>query len=223
MKDKHNITPANSQTLILTGIISLGIVLFLIAILIVTMQGTLITPGDTGQDNDFTGITRIDPPQPMPNFTLTNQHGEPIKLSDLHGKFVLMSFGYTHCPDVCPLTLSDFKLIQRNLGDLSDQVNFVFISVDGSRDTPEVLRRYFEQRELDNFIGMTGTEAQLREIGTPYNLHFSYGQPDANGNYSVEHTAGSFLLDKEGHWVSRYVFGIDPSLIVDDIRQLMGS
>jgi protein SCO1/2 len=223
MKNKSETQPAAGQRLILTGVISLGVVLLLIAILIVTMQGTLITPLPTGQDNNFTGITRIDPPRPMPNFTLTDQYGEPLELYALRGKFTLFTFGFTHCPDVCPLTLNDFQAIQRELGVLADDVNFVFISVDGKRDTPEVLKNYFAQRDLTDFIAMTGTETALREIGTPYNLQFVYGEPDANGNYSVDHTAGSFLLDSAGRWVARYVFGIETSLIVDDMRILLES
>lgn len=223
MPEKHAPRPINGGLLMLTGVTSLGVVLVLIAILIVTMQNSLINPAATGQDNNFTGITRIDPPRPMPNFTLIDQYGEPLQRSDLGGKLTLFTFGFTHCPDICPLTLNDFKTIQRDLGDSATNINFVFISVDGKRDTPEVLRRYFEQRGLENFIGMTGTEAQLREIGTPYNLQFVYGEPDANGNYTVDHTAGSFVLDAEGRWIARYVFGIETSLIVDDLRDLLGS
>jgi protein SCO1/2 len=86
--------------------------------------------------------TPIDPPRPLADFTLPSQDGTPLSLSALHGKYVLLFFGYTHCPDVCPTTLTDFVQVKRALGAAASQVRFVFISVDGERDTPPVLRHF---------------------------------------------------------------------------------
>ena len=174
-------------------------------------------------EEDFDGSTSIDPPLEMPDFTLTNQDGDAIQLSDLRGKFVLLTFGYTHCPDVCPLTLNEFRRIRETLGDLAESVEFVFVSVDGQRDTPDVLKQYFETRKLDGFIGLTGEEADLRELGTDYGLFFEIGENTSKGGYLVNHTAGSYLLDPSGRWIMRYQFGVLPSMIVNDLETFIQS
>lgn len=174
-------------------------------------------------DVEFDGSTTIDPPHEMPNFTLTNQDNEPTSLIDWRGKYVLLTFGYTHCPDVCPLTLNEFRRIRDSLGELAEKVEFVFISVDGQRDTPDVIKQYFETRKLDGIIGLTGGDTDLRELGTDYGLFFEIGDNTSKGGYLVDHTAGSYLLDPEGRWVMRYQFGALPSMIVKDLETLITS
>ena len=172
---------------------------------------------------DFDGTIKIEPPRDMPDFTLTNQNGKRMRLSDLRGRYVLLTFGYTHCPDVCPLTVNEFRRIRESLGDLAAKVAFVFISVDGQRDAPEVLHRYFAIRQLEDMIGLTGAEADVRRLGADYGLSFKRNAEEDRADYLVNHTAGSFLLDPKGRWTMRYQFGIMPSLIADDLKTLMAS
>lgn len=170
-------------------------------------------------DSDISPISLIEPPLQMPDFTLTNQQGENTSLSDLSGKPVLLTFGFTHCPDVCPITLGEMRSIHEELG---EQVNYVFVSVDGERDTPEILANYFVTLRVDSFIvGLTGTEAEVREMGIPYGLDFNYSEADALGNYSVEHTAGLFLLNSEAQWIRRYAYGMRTEDIINDLREFM--
>ena len=136
---------------------------------------------------------------------------------------MLLTFGYTHCPDVCPLTLNEFRRIRDSLGDLAEKVEFVFISVDGQRDTADVLKQYFETRKLEGFIGLTGEENNLRTLGTDYGLFFEIGDNTSQGGYLVDHTAGSYLLDPDGRWIMRYRFGALPSMIVQDLETFMKS
>lgn len=171
---------------------------------------------------DTSPISILEPPIPMPDFTLTNQAGENVKLSDLRGKAVLLTFGFTHCPDVCPITLGEMRSIHADLGEMSENLHFVFVTVDGSRDTPEVLTDYFATLRVDGFmIGMTGTEQAIREMGIPYGLDFRYSEADALGNYTVEHTAGMFLLNTEGEWIRRYTYGMKNEDITADLRQVL--
>ncbi len=172
---------------------------------------------------DFDGTIAVDPPQDMPNFTLTDQFGEPFSLSDLRGRFVLLTFGYTSCPDVCPLTLNEFRRIRSGLDDFGEQVAFVFISVDGKRDTPQVIREYFDTRKLDGIIGLTGAEPGLRALGVDYGLSFEFVEGKSASAYLVNHTVGSFLLDPQGRWIMRYQFGIAPSTIVSDLQALIAA
>ncbi|MCG8350106.1 MAG: SCO family protein, partial [Chloroflexales bacterium] len=99
--------------------------------------------------------TPIEPPRQLTDFSLPGSTGETLSLSDLRGKMVLVYFGYTFCPDFCPMTLADFARIKQELGAQADQVVFMMISVDAERDTPEVLARYMSAFDED-FIGLTG-------------------------------------------------------------------
>ena len=164
------------------------------------------------------GIIAIAPPVEVADFTLVNAAGARTSLRDLHGRHVLLTFGFTHCPDVCPLTLNDFKRIRTLLGDIADQAHFVFISVDGKRDTAEALREYFSFRELDDIIALTGDEAYVRALGAPFGLAFKVSDEPAPGGYLVNHTAGSFLLDSAGRWIKRYQFGLPAAAIASDLR-----
>jgi protein SCO1 len=176
------------------------------------------------QDNAFVGAEVIDPPRPMPDFTLTNQQNDAVSLSDLRGKPTLITFGFTNCPDVCPLTLYEWRQISAELDTsttaATDAINFVFISVDGERDTPEALQRYFAVRGVEEFVGLTGPEDQLRRVVVDYGATFVYNEPDENGRYSVDHTPSYFLLDEQGRWIKTYAFGTLKQVIVDDLREI---
>ena len=162
------------------------------------------------------GATSIMPPREVFDFTLTSHTGEPVSLSDLRGKPVLMSFGYTHCPDVCPLTLTVYNRVNELLGEDADKAHFVFVSVDGERDTPAQLASYLQLRGVDDFaLAMTGSEGDLRSLGADYGLYFEHQAP-LNGdsdNYAVDHTASTFLIDAEGKLSTIFGFGAQPEVI----------
>lgn len=218
-------TPTSNRllfTLIGTLIVAIAIVAVYIVIRQVTAPAESVTVAFERVDDDFAGDTPIDPPRDMPDFTLINQHDESVSLSDFTGKPVLMAYGFTHCPDVCPITLGEFKAVYEALGESSADVAFVFISVDGERDTPSRLSRYLQLRQVDEFVvGLTGSPDEVRRIGADYGIKFSYGEPDDNGAYNVDHTAGYYLLDAEGNWIMRYDFGTDPALMASQIREMI--
>ncbi len=165
--------------------------------------------------------TVLDPPKEIGDFTLTSHTGDPLSLSDLRGKAVLLFFGYTHCPDVCPMTLAEFKQVKRELGDAADRVAFVFASVDGERDTPERLAAYVGAFDPD-FIGLTGDEATLREIGRDYGLFFQRSTYDnTQADYLVDHTASSFVVGPEGRLRIVYPYQTDPAIIAEGIAALL--
>lgn len=173
-------------------------------------------------DDDFAGDSPIEPPRDMPDFTLIDQHNEPVALSELTGQPTLISYGFTNCPDVCPLTLGEFRMIHDELGNLGDSVNFVFISVDGKRDTPQRLASYFTLRSVEDFvIGLTGDPEDVSRVAVDYGVKFEYETPDNSGAYSVDHTAGYFLLNAQNQWVMRYAFGTDPDIIIEDLRAML--
>ena len=172
-------------------------------------------------ETNYDGVIRIAPPIELPDISLTDQDGVATSLRDLRGRFVLLTFGFTNCPDICPLTLSDLQLVNGLLGDHSKEIAFVFISVDGSRDTPSVLRNFLGYRKLDEIIGLTGAESDVRAIGAPLGLSFERSGETSSGAYSVNHSAGSFLLDRRGRWIMRFQFGVPPETIAAELRALI--
>ena len=176
-----------------------------------------------GQDNDFDGSTIISPARIMPDFSLTNQDGGETSLRELQGKPTLIFFGYIHCPDVCPLTMNQFKRVQQLLGDVGNQVNYVFISVDGTRDNPEDVRQFLEVRGGTDFIGLTGNEDEIRRIGIDYELFFEVVEDTYVDEevYYVDHTSNSFLLDVDGRWILKYAFGTGPEVIAEDLKAMI--
>jgi len=171
---------------------------------------------------DDDGITNIDPVLEIPDFTLTDHKNEPIQMSDLNGRPTLITFGFTHCPDVCPITLGEFRNIRDALGESADSLDYVFISVDGERDSPAVLDTYFTTLRVADFIvGMTGTEDELRSVAEPFGVEFILHEADQFANYNVDHTAGMFLLDADGNWIRRYRYATSSQIIADDIQDYL--
>ena len=115
---------------------------------VIQSQSNPASSADTRTTGGLTAGARVDPPHLLQDFTLTSQTGDPIRLSDLRGRAAVLFFGYTHCPEECPTTMANFKRVKQMLGDQADQTAFVFISVDGTRDTPAQLTSFLNQFEL---------------------------------------------------------------------------
>lgn len=181
-------------------------------------SGTPSTPTPTP---GVEGIFIYDPPGQINDFTLTDQYNKPQGLADLKGKLALITFGYTHCTDVCPITLARFRQIKGDLDKNADQVNFVFVSVDGRRDTPGRLLDYLRQFD-PVFIGLTGNEDTVRVMAKDYGATFytENGVPTTE-DYDVTHTDASFLMDREGRLLRKYSYDLEHNVIAADINQIL--
>jgi protein SCO1 len=198
-------------------------IIWVAALLVAVLAGCASDGGssDPGPTATPRPGTVLDPPKEIGDFTLTSQTGDSLSLSDLRGKAVLLFFGYTHCPDVCPMTLAEFKQVKRELGDAADRAAFVFVSVDGERDTPERLAAYVGAFDPD-FIGLTGDEATLRQIGRDYGLFFQRSTYDnTQADYLVDHTSSSFVVGPEGRLRIIYPYDTDPAIIAEGIATLL--
>jgi protein SCO1/2 len=146
--------------------------------------------------------------------------GGRFSLAEQRGSVVLLYFGYTHCPDVCPTTLSDWKRVKSGLGRDASRVRFVFISVDPNRDDPATLQRYVSRFDPD-FIGATGDSATLAGIERSFHVSSSREESPSADGYAVTHPSQTFVIDKNGDLRLLYSFGMQTSDIVSDIRQLL--
>lgn len=163
----------------------------------------------------------LDEPVQVRDFVLVDQNGDSFWLSDQQGNVVLLFFGYTQCPDVCPTTLATWRQVHEALGDDAERVRFVFVTVDPERDTPERLGLHVNAFNPD-FIGLTGTPEGLAPV---YEIFDVYHEKDTESGsaagYLINHTATTFVLDPEGRWRLRETFGTEAEDIVHDIRQLL--
>jgi protein SCO1/2 len=129
------------------------------------------------------------------DFALTDHTGKPRTMADFKGKVVVMFFGYTQCPDVCPTTMAEMTEVLKQLGPQADQVQVLFVTVDPERDTQQLLAQYvpaFDKR----FIGLYGTPEQTAAVAKEFKV--MYNKVPAAGSYTVDHTAASYVFDKDG-------------------------
>lgn len=177
------------------------------------------------QPTPTTGAIALDEPRLMPDFTLTDENNQSRQLTDSRGKAVLVFFGYTHCPDVCPLSMSDFKrvkaaLIASNPTEVS-KVDFVMISVDGERDTPAVMKSYMDAFDTD-FIGLTGPSFDVAVIGKDYGVKFEKQKPTGTqASYLVAHTSFTYLIDPKGFWRIAFPFQSPPEQIAAEVARVL--
>ncbi len=160
--------------------------------------------------------TAVTPVRDAPPLPLTDQDGRPFDLATLRGTPVLVFFGYTHCPDVCPTTLADVRDALK-----ASPVAFrvVFVTVDPARDDPASLREYLALYQA-GFIGLTGTEAQVRAAADAWGVQYARIDSDSASGYSMAHTADAFLLDAAGRLRHRIWFGAGPIVIDDRVARL---
>lgn len=167
------------------------------------------------------GVRPLDPPVTLPDFALTDHNEQPFTLQNFRDHWTVLSFGYTHCPDVCPITLANFTLVKRALGDQADAFTFVFVSVDGARDTPAVMRGHLANFD-PTFLGLTGDENAVRPLAQAFGVRYEIVKPEGTqAEYLINHTASSFLVNPKGELARIYSYGTDPEVIAADLKALI--
>jgi protein SCO1/2 len=150
-------------------------------------------------------------------FQLTDQAGHSFSDQDLKGKTFLVFFGFTHCPDVCPTTLFEISEIMRKLGPQADRTAALFISVDPERDTPEAMRDYLASFD-PHVHGLTGDAAALAAVAKAYRVYYKKVPLDG-GDYTMDHTAIVYLMDKDGRFVSPFNMKRTADVAAEDLRK----
>jgi protein SCO1/2 len=155
-------------------------------------------------------------------FELTDQTGHRRTDADFHGKLVVLYFGYTYCPDVCPTELQSISLALDKLGAAAEAVQPVFISVDPERDTPARLAEFVASFH-PRLIGLTGSLADIKKTAIAYRTFFAKNDATAPGEYSVDHTGFIYLVGQDGRYLGFLPPGLAPDAIADAIRTRLGS
>jgi len=171
-------------------------------------------------DYEYKG-TVLDPPAPLPDFELKDVNGQSFRLSEVKGDIALIYFGYTYCPDVCPLTMVDVKKALGGLKTDKERVHVIFISVDPERDTPEVLAQYVAAFGPE-FKGLIDDFEKVKEVMKPYGAFAE--KEDVSGSsagYLVSHSARLYLVDPEGQLRLMYPFGFEVEDLRSDLEYLL--
>ncbi|MHB1213672.1 MAG: SCO family protein [Thiobacillus sp.] len=154
------------------------------------------------------------------DFRLTDHNGQVRTLADFKGKVVAIFFGYIHCPDVCPTTLSDFSLALQQLGPLAKRVQVIFVTVDPQRDTPELLKQFVPAFNPD-FLGMYADEATLKRLAKEYKVVYQKTSLKSADDYSMDHSAGTYVYDPQGNLRLLMPYGSSPDAIAQDLKTLL--
>jgi protein SCO1 len=152
-------------------------------------------------------------------FRLVDQNGAPVTDQDFKGKTFLVFFGFTHCPDVCPTTLFEMSEIMRKLGSDADRTAVLFVTVDPERDTPESMKDYLASFD-PHIHGLTGDAAALAAVAKAYRVYYKKVPLDG-GDYTMDHTAIVYLMDKDGHFISPFNMKRTADVAAADLRKYL--
>ncbi len=154
------------------------------------------------------------------SLSLPDQYGKPRTLADFKGKVVVVFFGYTQCPDVCPTTMVELAQVKKALGPDGDRVQGLFVSIDPERDTPEILKAYMASFD-PSFVALRGTPEQTLAAAKEFKVFFAKVPGKTEGSYTMDHTAGSYILDGNGRvrLFERYGGGVE--VLSADLKALL--
>lgn len=167
------------------------------------------------------GTVYSEPYPPAPEIVLLRGSSDTFRLSEMRGKIVLLFFGYTSCPDVCPTTMAEIKSALEKIGEeKASQVKVVFVTVDPGRDTPERVQEYVDHFNSE-FIGLSGSEADLQTTWHDYGVFRQIVEGTSAAGYLVDHTARVTLIDRDGNLRVSYGFETPVDDIVHDLKLLL--
>ena len=153
---------------------------------------------------------------------LPDADGKPRSLADWHGKVVVVFFGYTQCPDVCPTTMAELAQIRTQLGADGDRLQTVFVTIDPERDTPEVLKAYLANFG-PNVVGLRGDAEQTKAAAKEFKIFYAKVPGKTAGSYTMDHSAASFVFDPAGRVRLFVPYGADTKLLAGDLKQLLAA
>ncbi len=151
---------------------------------------------------------------------LTDQYGKERSLKDFAGKVVVVFFGYTQCPDVCPTSMSELAEVKRSLGADGDKLQGIFVTVDPERDTPDMLKSYMATFD-PSFIALRGTPEQLAAVAKDFKIYYKRVDGQTPTSYTMDHSAGSYVYDTKGRLRVYHRYGAGAQSLAADVRALL--
>jgi protein SCO1/2 len=208
-------TSATKPRLRLGTVIAVGLALIVIAGVAAFFVGRSLQPYSLR-------ATELDPPLPAAEFTFTStRSSQPVSLSDFQGKTVLLYFGYATCPDVCPATLRDYAQAYEILGEKTKELQFLWVTVDPERDTPEKMEDYISHFNSE-FLGLIPPSAEeLARVAADYNIYYARQDYGSGAGYLMDHTASVAVIDGDGMRRAIIPFGATAEEIAADLEYLI--
>ncbi len=204
--------------------IALAITIAIVAVIAgMLLSRALLHPAGSARSLALETGTLLEPPRPLPTFSLVDHEGQPFDRNRLQGQWTFLFFGFTNCPDVCPMTLRMLSSVEKSLAALPDELRprVALVSVDPKRDTPEQLATYVKYFN-PAFVGVTGDPAALdeftRQLGVPVVI-----TETGDGGYTVDHSAALFLINPQGELRALFSPPHTPSAIASDYRRVVGA
>lgn len=187
---------------------------FFIALLLIGL--TACSPKQEFKNIDITGSTAFGK-----DFSLIDPEGKVRTLADFKGKVVVMFFGYTQCPDICPTTLTEMQQVMTLLGPQSDKVQVLFVTVDPERDTAAILKQYVPSFD-PRFLGLRpADEAALEKVAKDFKIYYKKVPGTSPGSYTMDHTAGSYAFDPQGRLRLYIKHAQGPETLAHDLKELL--
>jgi len=176
----------------------------------------ILTRGASNPNVTTTGKALIGGP-----FALVDQHGKKVTDRDFRGRYMLIFFGFTHCPDICPAELQVISASLDELGPKAEEVVPIFVTLDPERDTPEVMADYVKNFG-SRFVGLTGSPEDIAEAAKAYRVAFSKFQEDKTKNdYSIDHSALAYLMGKDGEYITHFPYGTPAAKMTETLRRYL--
>lgn len=194
-----------------------------------TIAGYALLAGATGLFGLFSGCSEqtfqfkgvdITGADYAKDFSLSDHHGRLRTMADFKGKVVVVFFGYTQCPDVCPTTMAELADVKKQLGKDGDKLQALFISIDPERDTPEVLKAYMENFD-PGFLALRPAPDQVPELARQFKIYTKKVEGKTPTSYTMDHSAGSYVYDTQGRVRLFVRYGSGPAALVSDIQLLL--
>jgi protein SCO1/2 len=172
------------------------------------------SPAVTFRGTDITGVDYAR------TLALPDVNGQPRTLGDFKGKVTVVFFGYTQCPDVCPTTMTELAQVKKSLGADGDKLQAVFVTIDPERDTPEILKSYMASFD-PSFVALRGTPEQTQAAAKEFKVYFAKVPGKTEGSYTMDHSAGAFVLDTKGNARLFERYGAGAEGLTADVKALL--
>jgi protein SCO1/2 len=154
------------------------------------------------------------------SFKLRDFNGRLRTLEDFRGKVVVLFFGFTHCPDICPTTMTDLKKTMNLLKEKASGIQVIFITLDPARDTEDVLKKFIPTFN-SSFLGLTGSESEIDKVTTQFKIFYNKVNDGSKAGYTIDHSAGLYVIDKNGNVKLHISYGEKPEDIASDLEKLI--